>query len=50
VVRENEDHVWHLGYWFSWKYINGVNYWKPADAKRTGCESAGATKVASAPD
>jgi hypothetical protein len=22
------DHPWHLGHWFSWKYINGVNYWE----------------------
>ena len=23
-----EDHPWHLGQWFSWKYINGINYWE----------------------
>lgn len=23
-----DDHPWHLGQWFSWKYINGVNYWE----------------------
>jgi type 1 glutamine amidotransferase len=22
------DHVWHYGLWFSWKYLNGVNYWE----------------------
>ena len=22
------DHPWHYGMWFSWKYINGVNYWE----------------------
>jgi len=22
------DHPWHYGVWFSWKYINGVNYWE----------------------
>lgn len=22
------DHPWHYGLWFSWKYINGVNYWE----------------------
>ena len=27
------DHSWHHGLWFSWKYINGVNYWEPADRK-----------------
>jgi type 1 glutamine amidotransferase len=24
------DHPWHLGQWFSWKYINGINYWEYA--------------------
>jgi len=23
-----EDHRWHLGQWFCWKYINGINYWE----------------------
>lgn len=22
------DHIWHHGLWFSWKLINGVNYWE----------------------
>jgi len=22
------DHTWHYGLWFSWKYINKVNYWE----------------------
>jgi hypothetical protein len=22
------DHIWHHGLWFSWKFINGVNYWE----------------------
>jgi hypothetical protein len=22
------DHLWHLGQWFCWKYINKVNYWE----------------------
>jgi hypothetical protein len=22
-----KDHPWHRGLWFSWKYLNGVNYW-----------------------
>ena len=22
------DHVWHYGLWFSWKYINKVNFWE----------------------
>lgn len=28
------DHPWHRGLWFSWKYINGVNYWE--ENKQTG--------------
>jgi hypothetical protein len=24
----NEDHPWHRGMWFSWKFINGLNYWE----------------------
>jgi type 1 glutamine amidotransferase len=23
-----DDHLWHLGQWFCWKYINEVNYWE----------------------
>ena len=23
-----DDHPWHYGLWFSWKYINGSNYWE----------------------
>lgn len=22
------DHAWHHGLWFSWKLINGINYWE----------------------
>ena len=40
-----KDHIWHLGWWFSWKFINGVNYWEPADAKRSGVEPKGYTRV-----
>jgi hypothetical protein len=28
------DHPWHYGLWFSWKYINGANYWE--EDKKTG--------------
>ncbi|TWU40813.1 DUF6807 family protein [Novipirellula artificiosorum] len=33
VITANSppDHRWHHGLWFSWKYINEVNYWEPAD-------------------
>lgn len=22
------DHFWHRGLWFTWKFVNGVNYWE----------------------
>lgn len=31
-----KDHIWHLGFFFSWKFINGANFWEP-DAARAGC-------------
>ena len=31
-----DDHPWHLGLWFSWKYINGLNYWEETDGKAQG--------------
>jgi type 1 glutamine amidotransferase len=42
------DHPWHLGYWFSWKFINGVNYWEYLDkfkSEETGFKSAGITEL-----
>ncbi len=35
------DHAWHHGLWFSWKYINRVNYWE--HDRRTG-KPAGRTE------
>lgn len=35
------DHPWHHGLWFSWKYLNGVNYWE--ENRQTG-QSEGATR------
>ena len=29
-----EDHPWHYGLWFSWKYINHANYWE--EDRQTG--------------
>ncbi|PXA04383.1 hypothetical protein DDZ13_07575 [Coraliomargarita sinensis] len=37
-----KDHVWHRGLWFSWKYLNGVNYWE--ENKATG-RSDGSTRL-----
>jgi hypothetical protein len=47
-----EDHPWHYGLWFSWKYINHVNYWE--EDRRSG-QAAGATRwgaptIATRPD
>ena len=42
------DHPWHLGLWFSWKFINGVNYWEYLDnfkTEETGYKSAGITEI-----
>lgn len=30
TVDAPKDHVWHHGLWFSWKFLNGVNYWENA--------------------
>ena len=42
------DHPWHLGLWFSWKFINGVNYWeylKNFSSSETGFRSEGITEI-----
>ena len=36
------DHPWHYGLWFSWKYINGLNYWE--EYGKTGL-SEGLTEI-----
>ncbi len=40
-LRPN-DHPWHRALWFSWKKINGLNYWE--EDRRTG-RSAGRTDI-----
>ena len=42
------DHPWHLGLWFSWKFINGINYWEYLNdfkSEKTGYKSAGITEL-----
>ena len=39
-----DDHPWHLGQWFSWKYINETNYW---EYMRGGYTSEGVTNIKS---
>jgi hypothetical protein len=36
-----EDHPWHYGLWFSWKYVNGANYW---EENRTTGKAEGITR------
>jgi hypothetical protein len=36
-----DDHRWHYGLWFSWKYINKANYWE--ENRETG-KSEGTTR------
>jgi len=37
-----QDHPWHHALWFSWKMLNGVNYWE--EDRKTG-QSEGRTEV-----
>jgi hypothetical protein len=37
------DHVWHLGLWHSWKFIDGVNYW--GENSREGGGTTAITRV-----
>jgi hypothetical protein len=42
------DHVWHYGLWFSWKFINGLNYWEYTSdfsSEETGFKSEGTTDI-----
>lgn len=32
--ESHQNHPWHHALWFSWKYINGVNFWE--ESKQTG--------------
>ena len=33
TLERPKDHPWHRGLWFSWKYINGINYWEEKPEK-----------------
>jgi hypothetical protein len=47
-----DDHVWHYGLWFSWKFLNGVNYWEEnkETRKSDGVTSWRVLKVETRPD
>jgi hypothetical protein len=45
------DHVWHYGLWFSWKYLNGVNYWEENKQRQSdGTTSWRVVRVDTRPD
>ncbi|MEI6193892.1 MAG: PmoA family protein [Verrucomicrobiota bacterium] len=46
------DHVWHYGLWFSWKYLNSVNYWEEDKKLRQseGTTSWRVVKIETNPD
>lgn len=42
------DHPWHMGLWFSWKFMNGVNYWEYLNefkSEETGYKSEGINSI-----
>jgi hypothetical protein len=46
------DHPWHRGLWWSWKFINGVNYWEedPKTRLAPGRSEITGVKVTTRPD
>ena len=38
TATKDADHPWHRGLWFSWKFLNGVNYWETDAADRAAGE------------
>lgn len=49
---EPDDHRWHRGLWWSWKYINGLNYWEedPQTGKSQGLTPVTRAEVLPSPD
>ena len=43
--QDPPDHPWHHGLWFSWKLINGVNYWEEDRATGLAAGRTGWTDV-----
>ena len=50
--RQPTDHPWHYGLWFSWKYINHINYWEEdrSTGNAAGKTSWGAPVIDARPD
>lgn len=42
ALERPDDHPWHRGLWFSWRMINGINYWEEDPEKGL---SPGRTKI-----
>ena len=36
TATEPDDHFWHRGVWFTFKYVNGVNYWEEREDQPGG--------------
>jgi type 1 glutamine amidotransferase len=52
TCNQPPDHRWHHALWFSWKFINGVNYWEE-DAKTglaAGLTTWGEPRMETRPD
>jgi hypothetical protein len=49
---EPADHFWHRGLWFSWKFVNGLNYWEEDKhtRKSEGLTGVTAAKAVTHPD
>jgi hypothetical protein len=45
TTLQPRDHRWHYGLWFSWKYINGINYWEERDGHPEGATKWNAPKI-----
>jgi hypothetical protein len=52
TVDRPSDHRWHHGLWFSWKFINGVNYWEEdaATGRSAGTTEWGRPRIETRPD
>lgn len=50
--ESHRNHPWHHALWFSWKYINGVNFWEEnrKTGKAKGINSWSDVKVSTRPD
>jgi hypothetical protein len=39
------DHMWHRGLWFTWKFVNGANYWEEGDERQGNQHTVRAPEV-----